>query len=79
MKGQITDIEGIRVGYRSDREAITGRAVLLCEESAVGGVEIRGSASGTRGLDARYPLQLTVPTLSFRRLRQQSTGSWNPL
>ena len=58
MNGQITDIEGIRVGHYSDREAITGCTVLLCEEGAVGGVDIRGSASGTRELDALSPLHL---------------------
>ncbi len=58
MKGQITDIEGIRVGHCTDLEAITGCTVLLCEEGAVGGADIRGSASGTRELDALHPLHL---------------------
>ncbi|MGA2149477.1 MAG: P1 family peptidase [Bryobacteraceae bacterium] len=46
MKG-LTDIAGIRVGHVSDFEAITGCTAILCEAGAVGGVEIRGSASGT--------------------------------
>jgi L-aminopeptidase/D-esterase-like protein len=58
MSGQITDIEGIRVGHCSDLEAITGCTVILCEEGAIGGVDIRGSASGTRELDALNPLHL---------------------
>ena len=58
MNGQITDIEGTRVGHCSDLEAITGCTVLLCEEGAVGGADIRGSASGTRELDALHPLHL---------------------
>jgi L-aminopeptidase/D-esterase-like protein len=58
MSGQITDIEGIRVGHYSDLEALTGCTVILCEEGAVGGVDIRGSASGTRELDALNPLHL---------------------
>lgn len=58
MNGQITDIEGIRVGHCSDFEALTGCTVLLCEEGAVGGVDIRGSASGTRELDALDPMHL---------------------
>ena len=58
MNGQITDIEGILVGHSTDLEAITGCTVLLCEEGAVGGAEIRGSASGTRELDALNPLHL---------------------
>ena len=58
MSGQITDIEGIRVGHCTDLQAITGCTVLLCEEGAVGGVDIRGSASGTRELDPLSPLHL---------------------
>ncbi|MBI2903184.1 MAG: P1 family peptidase [Candidatus Methylomirabilis oxyfera] len=58
MKGQITDIEGIRVGHCTDLQAVTGCTVLLCDEGAVGGVDIRGSASGTRELDPLYPLHL---------------------
>jgi L-aminopeptidase/D-esterase-like protein len=58
MSGQITDIEGIRVGHCSDLSALTGCTVLLCGEGAVGGVDIRGSASGSRELDPLYPLHL---------------------
>ena len=46
MKG-LTDIPGIRVGHVSDYEALTGCTAILCEQGAVGGVDIRGSASGT--------------------------------
>ena len=46
MKG-LTDIAGIRVGHVSDYEALTGCTAILCEQGAVGGVDIRGSASGT--------------------------------
>jgi L-aminopeptidase/D-esterase-like protein len=46
MKG-LTDIPGIRVGHVSDFEAVTGCTAVLCEQGAVGGVDIRGSASGT--------------------------------
>jgi L-aminopeptidase/D-esterase-like protein len=58
MMGAITDIEGIRVGHASDRAALTGCTVILCEEGAVGGVAIRGSASGTRQLDSLYPVHV---------------------
>jgi L-aminopeptidase/D-esterase-like protein len=43
----LTDIAGIRVGHVSDFEALTGCTAILCEQGAVGGVDIRGSASGT--------------------------------
>jgi L-aminopeptidase/D-esterase-like protein len=35
------------VGHVSDFDAITGCTAILCERGAVGGVDIRGSASGT--------------------------------
>jgi L-aminopeptidase/D-esterase-like protein len=58
MKGAITDVVGIRVGHASNRGAMTGCTVILCEEGAVGGVEIRGSATGTRQIDSLYPVHV---------------------
>ena len=58
MKGAITEVEGIKVGHASDFSGITGCTVVLCEEGAVGGFDIRGYASGTRGLDALSPFHL---------------------
>jgi L-aminopeptidase/D-esterase-like protein len=57
MKG-LTDIPGIRVGHVSDFDAITGCTAILCEQGAVGGVEIRGSASGTEETPALDPLHV---------------------
>ncbi|MGB9459211.1 MAG: P1 family peptidase [Bryobacteraceae bacterium] len=54
MKG-LTDIPGIRVGHVSDYEALTGCTAILCERGAVGGVDIRGSASGTEETPALDP------------------------
>jgi L-aminopeptidase/D-esterase-like protein len=54
MKG-LTDIPGIRVGHVSDFDAITGCTAILCEQGAVGGVDIRGSASGTEETPALDP------------------------
>ncbi len=48
MHNAITDVEGLKVGHYSDREAATGCTVVLCEEGAVAGVDVRGSAPGTR-------------------------------
>ena len=56
--GAITDVQGIRVGHAGNREAVTGCTVILCEDGAVGGVEIRGSASGTRQIDSLYPVHI---------------------
>ena len=58
MKSAIIDVEGIRVGHADNREAMTGCTVILCEEGAVGGVEIRGSATGTRQIDSLYPVHI---------------------
>jgi len=54
MKG-LTDIPGIRVGHISDYDAVTGCTAILCERGAVGGVDIRGSASGTQEIDTLSP------------------------
>ncbi|MFB3884559.1 MAG: P1 family peptidase [Thermodesulfobacteriota bacterium] len=48
----ITDVPGIRIGHASDFKALTGCTVILCEEGATGGVDIRGTATGTREIDA---------------------------
>ena len=58
MKG-LTDIPGIRVGHVSDYEALTGCTVILCEAGAVGGVDIRGSASGTEETPTLDPGHVT--------------------
>jgi L-aminopeptidase/D-esterase-like protein len=55
MKG-LTDIPGIRVGHVSDFDAITGCTAILCEQGAVGGVDIRGSASGTEDTPSLDPV-----------------------
>jgi L-aminopeptidase/D-esterase-like protein len=55
----LTDIDGIRVGHASDYEALTGCTVILCERGAVGGVDIRGSATGTEELDLLSPGHVT--------------------
>ncbi len=52
MFNAITDIPGIRVGHASDLQGYTGCTVILCEQGAVCGIDVRGSASGTRQIDA---------------------------
>jgi len=54
----ITEVEGILIGHVSDFEGLTGCTAILCGEGAIGGVDVRGSASGTRELDALGPLHL---------------------
>src|SRR5512144_2263688 len=52
----ITDVPGIIVGHAQDIEAVTGCTVVLCEDGAVGGVDQRGGAPGTRETDLLRPL-----------------------
>lgn len=58
MKG-LTDIAGIRVGHASDYDALTGCTVITCEQGAVAGVDVRGSATGTEELLVMSPYHIT--------------------
>jgi L-aminopeptidase/D-esterase-like protein len=51
----LTEIEGVRVGHATDREALTGCTVVLAEAGAIAGACIGGSASGTEELAALDP------------------------
>ncbi|MBI2868172.1 MAG: P1 family peptidase [Chloroflexi bacterium] len=50
-KTSITDVPGVKVGHYTDESGVTGCTVVLCEDGAVGGVDVRGSAPGTRETD----------------------------
>ncbi|HLN00017.1 MAG TPA: P1 family peptidase [Bryobacteraceae bacterium] len=50
---------GIRVGHASDYDALTGCTVILCEAGAVGGIDIRGAATGTEEIDVLRPAHIT--------------------
>jgi len=52
MLNSITDVKGLKVGHASDYKGYTGCTVILCEGGATCGIDIRGSASGTRQVDA---------------------------
>ena len=54
----LTQIPGILVGHVSDFDALTGCTAILCEQGAVGGVDIRGSASGTAETPTLSPLHV---------------------
>lgn len=55
---KFTDIEGIKVGHAQNMEAATGCTVVLCEEGAAAGVDVRGGAPGTRETDLLNPVNL---------------------
>lgn len=48
MFNAITDVEGIKVGHYTNLDAATGCTVIMCERGATAGVDVRGSAPGTR-------------------------------
>jgi L-aminopeptidase/D-esterase-like protein len=51
----LTDVPGLLVGHATDSTALTGCTVVLCGTEAVGGVDIRGSATGSIELDTLRP------------------------
>ena len=55
MHDDLTDIPGLRVGHDTNLEAATGCTVVLCDWPAVGGVDVRGGAPGTRETDLLRP------------------------
>ncbi len=54
--GSIADVGSIRVGHFTDTKRPTGCTVLLFERGAVAGVDVRGSAPGTRETDLLNPI-----------------------
>lgn len=51
----ITDVDGLKVGNADDDDALTGVSVVIPDEPAVAGVDVRGGAPGTRESDALRP------------------------
>jgi L-aminopeptidase/D-esterase-like protein len=56
MNNAITDVPGFRVGHAENLQAAKGCTVVLCPAETVGGIDVRGSAAGTRQTDSLYPL-----------------------
>jgi L-aminopeptidase/D-esterase-like protein len=56
MNGTITDVAGVQVGHFTDARRPTGCTVILTPGGAVGGVDVRGAAPGTRETDLLSPL-----------------------
>lgn len=51
----ITDVTGLKVGQAQDEHVRTGVTVILPDERAVCGVDVRGGGPGTRETDALQP------------------------
>lgn len=56
--GSITDVPGIALGHAQDNIAHTGCTVIVAEQGAVCGVDVRGSAPGTRETELLHPTAL---------------------
>lgn len=56
MKRNLFDIKGIKVGQAENQEAKTGITVVIVENGAVCGVDVRGAAPGTRETDLLDPV-----------------------
>ncbi len=55
---EFTEIGAILVGHAQDLEAATGCTVVISEEGATVGVDVRGGAPGTRETDLLNPVNL---------------------
>lgn len=53
--GSITEVAGIQVGHFTDPRRPTGCSVVIAPAGAVGGVDVRGAAPGTRETDLLEP------------------------
>lgn len=56
INGSITDVAGITVGHYTDIENGTGCTVVLSEDPATAGIEVRGAAPGSRETELLHPL-----------------------
>lgn len=56
MHDSLTDVPGLKVGHWTNLEAATGCTVVLCPKGAVAGVDVRGTAPGTRETDLLNPV-----------------------
>ncbi|MDF2680418.1 MAG: peptidase [Brevibacillus sp.] len=55
-EGSIVDVPGVKVGQVSDEKALTGCTVVVLEKGSACGVDVRGSAPGTRETDLLNPI-----------------------
>jgi len=55
MNNALTDVPGFQVGHAQDFKGATGCTVVLCPPGTVGGLDVRGSAAGTRQTDSLQP------------------------
>ncbi len=59
----VSEVEGVRVGHWTDRDAGTGCTVILPPPGTVGAIDVRGGGPATRDVDVLAPLAtVTGPT-----------------
>lgn len=63
--GTLTDVAGVRVGHFTSTRRLTGCTVVLFDNGATGGVDVRGSAPGTRETDLLHPLNTVQSVNAF--------------
>lgn len=51
-------IDGIRLGHAQNEKGGTGCSVVICDEGATGGVDVRGGSPGTRETDLLNPMEM---------------------
>ena len=57
-QGSIADIAGLHIGHFTSSQRLTGCSVVLAPKGAVGAVDVRGAAPGTRETDLLDPANL---------------------
>ena len=80
MYDAITDVPGVLVGHAQNYESMTGVTAILTEAGAVGGIDIRGTAAGTRQADSLSALHIAgvvhAVTLAGGVISIVFLGSW---
>ena len=56
--GSVVDVPGLQVGHFTHNQRMTGCSVVLAPQGAVGAVDVRGAAPGTRETDLLDPSNL---------------------
>ena len=76
IPGGLTQIPGFLVGHASDFKNITGCTVILCPPDTLGSIDIRGSAAGTRQIDAllSYHIVNEMQAVLLSRRQRLRTG-----
>ncbi len=55
---KLTDIKGVKVGQYENQEAATGCSVIIVENGATAGVDVRGGGPATRETDLLNPINM---------------------